>query len=225
MLVAMAPSVPYQSVLLRILHGAIAVMTILALGTGFWVYNTYDKRWGSLPLPNLADIQGIHGTIALTLFLLFPLFAFYSFHLGDRRLMQDSSWGDLPKLDQPKGWIALHRLANTCMLLALTLAVLSGRLMKEEWLPQGELTHLAYYAHLIGWIVAIAALAAHLLLGAKVGGLPLLLSMVQWGKRNNDTPQLWLNAIKLSQSTALKIIEGMVFGGIILALVLPVFNS
>lgn len=221
----MTPSAPYQSVLLRLIHGAIAVLTLLAIGTGFWVYNTYDQRWGSIPLPEVIEIQGIHGTIALTLFLLFPVFAFYSFHLGDRRLMQDGSWGDLPKLDQPKGWVALHRLANTCMLLALTLAVVSGRLMKEEWLPKGELDHLAYYAHLLAWAVAISALAFHLLLGVKVGGIPLLLSMVQWGKRDNDTPQIWLKAIKLSQSTPLRIIEAVVFGGILLALVLPAFST
>jgi hypothetical protein len=55
---------PYQPVLLRILHGVAALLVVLALITGFWVYNTYDKRWGSLPLPSLGDIQGIHGTIA-----------------------------------------------------------------------------------------------------------------------------------------------------------------
>ncbi|MFN9173628.1 MAG: cytochrome b/b6 domain-containing protein [Synechocystis sp.] len=72
----MTPSAPYQSVLLRLIHGAIAVSTLLAIGTGFWVYNTYDQRWGSIPLPEVIEIQGIHGTIALTLFLLFPVFAF-----------------------------------------------------------------------------------------------------------------------------------------------------
>jgi hypothetical protein len=221
----MTRSIPYQSVLLRLIHGTISMLTVLAIGTGFWVYDTYDERWGGLPLPKVGDIQGIHGTIALTLFLIFPLFALYSFHLGDRRLMQDASWGELSKLNQNKGWVALHRLANTVMLLALTLAILSGRMMKEEWLPQGELNHLAYYAHLMAWIVVVIALALHLLLGVKVGGVPLLLSMFRWGKRSHDTPQHWLGAIKVSQSMPLKVIEGIVLAGIILALVVPVLGT
>ncbi|NEO26447.1 MAG: cytochrome b/b6 domain-containing protein, partial [Kamptonema sp. SIO4C4] len=79
---------PYQPVLLRLLHGAIAILTLFALISGFWVYDTYDQRWGSLRLPQLSDIQGIHGTIALTLFILLPLLVLYSFHLGQRRLIQ-----------------------------------------------------------------------------------------------------------------------------------------
>jgi hypothetical protein len=39
---------------------------VSALVSGFWVCNTDDKRWGSIALPTLGDIQGIHGTIALT---------------------------------------------------------------------------------------------------------------------------------------------------------------
>lgn len=76
------PSSPYQPALLRILHGAAAGLAILAVISGFWVYNTYDKRWGRMALPDLGDIQGIHGTIALTFLLILPVFALYSFHLG-----------------------------------------------------------------------------------------------------------------------------------------------
>ena len=75
----MPQSSPYQPVLLRISHGAIALLTVLALVSGFWVYNTYDKRWGGFTLPKLENIQGIHGTIALTLLLTLPVFALYSF--------------------------------------------------------------------------------------------------------------------------------------------------
>lgn len=66
---------PYQPALLRILHGVAAVLAILALISGFWVYNTYDKRWGGFVLPQLGDIQGIHGTIALMFLLLLPVFS------------------------------------------------------------------------------------------------------------------------------------------------------
>jgi hypothetical protein len=59
-------------------------LVCLALLTGFWVYNTFDHRWGGLVLqaPGNLDIQGIHGTIALTFLLVLPLFAVYSFRLG-----------------------------------------------------------------------------------------------------------------------------------------------
>ncbi len=38
----------YQPVLLRILHGIAAALVALASISGFLIYNTYDKRWGSL---------------------------------------------------------------------------------------------------------------------------------------------------------------------------------
>lgn len=78
----MSQSSPYQPSLLRILHSAAAILIVLAIVTGFWVYNTYDKRWGGLALPTLGDIQGIHGTIALTFLLLFPFLHFTAFALA-----------------------------------------------------------------------------------------------------------------------------------------------
>jgi uncharacterized iron-regulated membrane protein len=95
----MAQSYPYQPILLRVLHGAAALLTVLALISGFWVYNTYDKRWGSLALPTLGDIQGIHGTITLTFLLLLPFFALYSFRLGYRRLVQEQAFRILTNLN------------------------------------------------------------------------------------------------------------------------------
>ena len=52
-----------------------AVLSLLALISGFLIYNTYDKRWGSLALPTLSDIQDIHGTIALTFLLFLTIFS------------------------------------------------------------------------------------------------------------------------------------------------------
>jgi Prokaryotic cytochrome b561 len=221
----MSPSHPYQPVLLRILHGFAAILTVLALITGFWVYNTYDQRWGSLALPTLGDIQGIHGTIALTFLLLLPFFALYSFHLGYRRLVQEQSLSQLKRLGEPAGWISWHRFANTLMLLAVTVAVVTGRMMKEEWLPAGEIHRPWYLAHLAAWVSVLMSFALHLLTGAKVGGVPLLRSMFNWKMRDGDTPRLWLQGIKLKHSSLiLKVIESIVIGGIIMAFMLPVFN-
>ncbi len=221
----MLPSSPYQPVLLRILHGATALLTLLALVSGFWVYNTYDKRWGSLALPALPDIQGIHGTIALTFLVLLPFFALYSFRIGDRRLVQDQSFSQLKQIGKPVWWISIHRFANTLMLLAATLAVVTGRMMKEEWLPAGEVDRPWYLAHLVGWAGVFLSLLLHLLLGAKVGGLPLLISIFRWGMRDQDTPSFWLQSFKISHSSlVLKGIEILVIGGIIMAFILPVFN-
>ena len=128
----MSQSKFYQPILLRLLHGTSALLTILALISGFWVYSTYDKRWGSLPLPQMPDIQGIHGTIALTFLLSFPFLAFYSFHIGYRRLIQDDSLSQLKQLDKPAWWVSLHRIANTLMLLAATFAVGTGRMLTSS---------------------------------------------------------------------------------------------
>jgi hypothetical protein len=221
----MPQPIPYQPALLRILHGAIAVLTVLALASGFWVYNTYDKRWGSLPLPKLGDIQGIHGTIALTFLLILPFFALYSFHIGRLRLAQESSLRQLKHFGKPVWWVAIQRLANTLMLIATTMAVVTGRMMKEEWLPAGEINKPWYLAHLIGWIGVLTSLALHLLLGAKVGGVPLIVSMFHWGMSDADTPRLWLRKIKIRHSSLLlKFIEIVVIGGIIMAFILPAFN-
>ncbi len=222
----MPQSSPYQPALLRILHGAAAILTVSALISGFWVYDTYDKRWGSLALPTLRDIQGIHGTIALTFLLLLPVFALYSFHLGYRRLVQEQSFSQLKQFGKAVWWISIHRFANTLMLLAATFAVVTGRMMKEEWLPAGEIHHQWYLAHLVAWIGVFISLALHLLIGAKVGGVPLLVSMFNWKMHDEDTPGSWLQGIKIKHSSlVLNVLEGVVIGGIFMAFILPVFNS
>uniref|UniRef100_B8HN85 Cytochrome b561 bacterial/Ni-hydrogenase domain-containing protein n=1 Tax=Cyanothece sp. (strain PCC 7425 / ATCC 29141) TaxID=395961 RepID=B8HN85_CYAP4 len=221
----MSQSSPYQPVLLRILHSVAALLTILALISGFWVYNTYDKRWGSLALPNLPDIQGLHGTIALTFLLLLPFFALYSFYLGYRRLIQARSFSQLKQPGQPVWWIAVHQFTNAAMLLATTFAVVTGRMMKEAWLPAGEINHPWYLAHLVAWLVVLFGLAFHLLLGAKVGGVPLLLSMFTWKVNPDDRPRSWLKGLRLNSSDPiLKVIEIIVISGIVLAFLLPAFN-
>ncbi len=217
---------PYQPILLRILHGAAAVLVLAALGSGYWVYTTYDRRWGSLTLPNLEDIQGIHGTIALTFLILLPVFVLYSFHLGYRRLVQAESFEHLKQPGKPIWWISLHRLANTQMLVAAVLAVVTGRMMQEEWLPAGELNHPWYLAHLAAWLVMICSLALHLLLGAKVGGLPLLASMLKLPVRAEDQPRSWLQGVIIKQpSLIVGLIEIVVMGGVAIAFIMPAFTT
>ena len=216
---------PYQPFLLRILHGIATIILILALISGFLIYNTYDKRWGSLDLPTIGDIQGIHGTITLTFLLFLPLFALYSFHLGYRRLVQEQSFRQLKQFGKPVWWISVHQLTNTLMLLAVTFAVVTGRMMKEEWLPAGEIHRQWYLAHLIAWVSVLISLALHLLMGVKVGGVPLLLSMFNGKIRSEDRPSSWFRGLKIKHaSLVLNVLEGIVIGGIIMAFILPVFD-
>lgn len=182
---------PYQPLLFRVLHGISAILLLAALVTGFWVYNTFDGRFGTLPLPKPVNVQDIHGTIALTALILFPVFAIYSFHAGQRKLIQPDSFPNLGRIGQPVWWVSLQRIINTLMLIAATFSLISGRKMLEEWLPKGETYHLWYSLHLIGWAVLVVCLALHVLMSAKVGGLPLLLSIVDGRIREEDSPKLW----------------------------------
>jgi hypothetical protein len=217
---------PYQPVLLRGLHGVASGLLVLALISGFLVYNTYDKRWGSIAFPAIGDIQGVHGTIALTFLLVLPAFALYSFRIGHHRLVQEQSLSQLKQVGQPVWWIAAHRIANTLMLLAATVAVVTGRMMKEEWLPAGEVNRVWYIAHLIAWGGVLMSLALHVLMGAKVGGVPLLLSMFNWKIRSADKPLAEIQTANVKRSSLLlKVIEGMVIGAIIMAFLLPAFNT
>ncbi|MEA5575353.1 cytochrome b/b6 domain-containing protein [Anabaena sp. UHCC 0451] len=238
----MTRSVPYQPLLLRILHGISGILVIAAIITGFLVYNTFDKRFGKLPIPKIDPIQDIHGTVGLFFLILLPAFAIYSFHAGEKRLLQPDSIPKLSQFGKPIWWVSLQRLANTLMLIASVLAVISGRMMKEEWLPIGELDHIWYYFHLIAWVIMVCCLAIHVLMSAKVGGAPLLLSMFSGKFRTEDSPRIWFISLRawlsnfssnfpaeinqLMQSNfSLRIIEVVVLVGIIVAFVLPVFFS
>jgi hypothetical protein len=192
---------PYQPLLLRILHGLTGVFLIAAILTAYWTYDTYDGRWGRIPLPTFADIEGIHGTFGLWTLLIFPAFVIYACHRGQRRLLQPDSLTKLTQVGKPIWWYTLNRLTNTIALLALTFALFSGKMMDETWLPKGELTHSWYYAHLISWVVMVAAIALHLLINAKIGGAPLLLSMLTWRFREQDSPKFWPNHLSQGWSS------------------------
>lgn len=196
----MSKTQPYQPSLLRLLHGLSATIGIGAIVTAALTYNTYDGRWGRLPLPKIPSIEGIHGTFGLFfLILLLPL-ALYSFYLGSHRLLSMAALGQVLGRETAVGdrvwWRSLHRLANTLMLLAAGLAVVSGRQVKEEWLPAGEFHHGWYSAHLAAWVVMVLCLGFHVGAAVRSGGWPLVRSMVMWRVRSGDEPRVWWSQIQ-----------------------------
>ena len=238
----MTRSAPYQPLIFRILHGVTGILVIGAIISGFLVYNTFDKRFGYIPIPKINPIQDIHGTFGVFFLILLPFFAVYSFHAGKKRLLQADSIQKLTQFGKPIWWVSLQRLVNTKMLFAAVLAVISGRMMKEEWLPTGEFDHIWYYVHLTAWLIMICFLAIHVLMSAKVGGVPLLLSILSWKVRVEDNPLSWYSRLcgwlsnfydniqgEINQfmagSLLLKIIEVIVLAGIIAAFILPLFLS
>ncbi|MBO0349893.1 cytochrome b/b6 domain-containing protein [Phormidium pseudopriestleyi FRX01] len=190
-------SIPYQPLLLRLLHGLNAILVLAAFITGFLVYDSWDGRWGRLGLSeanrNLIDI---HGTFGFLLFFVFIGFAIYSVRVGRKRLVAKNSISKLRNVGQPSWWYALHRIANTVMLLAAGLGVVSGKFQEENWLPQGQMNQPAYFLHLTAWILIGLSLAFHLLLSAKVGGIPLWQSMIQRDYRASESPKIWPQKIQ-----------------------------
>ncbi|WP_036479651.1 cytochrome b/b6 domain-containing protein [Myxosarcina sp. GI1] len=232
-------SQPYQPLLLRILHGITSLFAIAAIVTAFWTYDIYDGRWGRIYLPKYTEIEGIHGTFGLWTLLIFPLFVFYAFNRGQHRLIDSNSLVKLAEFGKPIWWYTLHRLVNTVSILALTLAVFSGKMMNEKWLPEGELNHVWYYVHLVGWLILVICIAIHLLMNIKVGGVSLILSMFNWRFRSEDSPKLWrrnfsiwrdrfgMSTVKqwLQSRSLLKIIEIFVLVAIILAWIVSLLKE
>lgn len=217
---------PYQPALLRLLHGGVALLVCGALGSGFLVYNAYDQRWGGLKLPLMTGLQDIHGTIGVMLFCLWPLFAVYSLRRGNQRLVQHDTLSQLGQVPQAIGWVAWQRGVNTLMLLAGTCALLTGRMMQEAWLPNGAVNQPWYLAHLASWLGLGLMLGLHGLMSAKVGGWPLIQSMWQWTVRSSDRPDRWLKGWQGRWGNRVLLgVEVLVFGGLGLALVLPLVLS
>lgn len=192
----MAKSQPYQPFPLRVLHGSIAALVILALFTGFLIYNVYDGRIGQLPIPTVPRIMGIHKLFGRLFLFIIPVFALYSFHAGRRRLWQEDSLKKLQDVGKPIWWYTLHRLVNSFLLLAAVFALVSGRQMDEGWMRSGDLTQVWYTLHLGSWVVMALSLICHLLMSFKVGGLPLLLSILSLKNRPGDTPAAWIRKFK-----------------------------
>jgi Prokaryotic cytochrome b561 len=187
---------PYQPLALRLLHGSIAALIILAIFTGVAIYNIYDGRIGHLPIPAIPRIMGIHKLFGRAFLLVIPFFALYSFQAGRRRLIQADSIEKLAEIGKPIWWYTLHRIVNTLLLIAATFALVSGREMDEGWLKQGELGHLWYTIHLSSWVMMFGCLAVHLLMSARIGGVPLLLSIVDLKYRFSDRPSILLKNLR-----------------------------
>lgn len=166
---------PYQPSLLRILHGAVAVLVPAAWISGLIVYSLHDGRWGRLPWQPGGDWIDIHGSLGVLLWPLAVLFGLYALSLGRARLRQPE---------------------NATALLGLALAVGSGKLMDEDWLRQGELDQLVYGIHLLAWLLIGAAVLWHVTAVLGRGGLPLARSMLSLQARPNDLPRHWPGQIR-----------------------------
>lgn len=167
---------PYQPSLLRLLHGAMALLVPLAWLSGLIVYTKHDGRFGGLNWRPAGDWIDWHGTIGVFLWPLALLFGLYALSLGRARL---------------------HQAANATALLALALAVGSGKLMNEDWLRAGQFDHLVYSVHLLAWLLLAIAVSWHVAAILNRGGVPLARSMFQLKLRRNDLPRDWVAQVGL----------------------------
>jgi hypothetical protein len=161
---------PYQPSLLRLLHGTTALLVPLAWLSGLLVYSNFDGRFGRLPFRLAGEWIDIHGMVGVLLWPIALLFALYALTAGR------------PRLRQP---------ANALALLALVLAVGSGKLMQEGWLREGQFDHLVYSVHLLAWLLLAGAVALHVLAVLQRGGWPLARSMASVQLRPGDQPRHW----------------------------------
>ncbi len=194
----MTKAQPYQPLLIRLFHGINALLIIACMITGFLVYDSWDGRFGQLGLTvENRSLIDIHGTFAFVLFFVFLVFLIVSIKLGKNHLAKSDDLGKLTnKVGENIWWYRLHRIVNTTILLSAILSIGSGKLQDENWLPNGEMNHIWYYIHLIGWLVMLLAIATHLLMSAKVGGMPLILSMFNAKYRPEESPKLWPQKIR-----------------------------
>jgi hypothetical protein len=195
-LVTMSSKAPYQPSLLRLLHGVSALLTLVAVISGYWIYNQFDGRWGRIDLPHIDAIMDLHHGIAGKATLVFVLLGLYGLTLGRHKLIQPSSLKYLTQVNAPVWWQSLHRLTNTFMLGGIVLAVLSGRQMNGGWLVQGDFAHGTYVVHLAAWGAIGLSFVLHLLMNVKIGGISLLLSIFSIKLRPNDMPKDWFGQIQ-----------------------------
>ncbi|KMM17532.1 Prokaryotic cytochrome b561 [Synechococcus sp. GFB01] len=166
---------PYQPSLLRLLHGATALLVLAAWLSGLAVYSLHDGRWGRLPITPTGDWVDLHGTAGVLLLPVAVLFAAYALTLGRRRLQRPS---------------------NALALGAVTLAIGSGKLMNEDWLRRGELHHWVYGLHLLAWLLVAGAVIVHLLGGLQLGGVAMLRSILSVHVRAGDQPRHWPGQVR-----------------------------
>jgi hypothetical protein len=161
---------PYQPSLLRVLHGATALLVVVGWITGLLLLGGFDGRWGRLPF-RLDDAWiELHGHVGLLLALVLLLFVPYALTLGAGRL---------------------RRVANSLPLLALALAVGSGLQMESEWLVDHATTPLPYALHILAWLLLAVSVPLHLIGAVRRGGWPLAGSMLSLQLRPHDGPIHW----------------------------------
>lgn len=170
----MGPVKPYQPALLRLLHGAVALLVPFAWFTGLAVYSTDDGRWGRIPGLS-GDWVDVHGTFGVLLWPVALLFALYALSLGSRYLKAP---------------------ANATALLALALAVVSGKWMDEDWLREGHFDQFVYSLHLLAWLLLALAVLWHVVAVLRRGGPQLALSMFASTMRPSDRPEHWIAQLK-----------------------------
>ena len=169
-------------------------MVIIAMITAFWTYNTYDGRFGKISwLPQWLEIEGLHGIFGLFSLLILPVFVVYVIHRGNKKIIQFNTFNQLKLVNKPIWWYSLHRLVNTSMIFSLTFAVFTGKMMNEKWLPQGELNHFWYYLHLSSLVILVFYISLHVLISVRIGGFPLILSMLDYQGKEKDNLQYWFN--------------------------------
>jgi hypothetical protein len=172
---------PYQPSLLRLLHGVTALLVPMAWLTGLVVYSAYDGRFGRLPINLPGEWIDIHGTVGVVLWPVALLFTLYALTAGRARLRQP---------------------ANAPALLALALAVGSGKLMEEDWLRDGQFDHLVYSIHLLAWLLIAIAVTLHVVGVLQRGGWHLARSMASLQLRPGDLPGHWFDQIRRSFPSA-----------------------
>jgi hypothetical protein len=191
----MAAKSPYQALLLRLLHGAIAVLLITAFKTGGGIFDAYGQKIENLLLPLEArqllatpilwhQIAGCSASIGLF------LFALYNFQFGRNRLVQKHSLQALKTVGQPIWWYTLHRLVNTWLLIGLTLVVVAGCLFSHS-ISHGQAIGELGMLHGIAFRIIMPSVVLHLLMSLRVGGVPLLLSMFNFKHRESDQSFSW----------------------------------
>lgn len=188
----MARTQPYQPLILRLLHASQGFLAILGILTGYWLLNTWDPQFGGLPLP-LAPESAIewHEDIGGVFSGAIAIFIVYSLWAGRRRLIQPKSIKHLTNIGKPAWWYALHRITNTALLIFASLAVISGDDLGHNVLENGVFSDWGYTLHVLSWLGLLLGTFLHIVLSVKVGGVPLLLSIVSFKIRPKDHPRHW----------------------------------
>ncbi|MEO1623052.1 MAG: cytochrome b/b6 domain-containing protein [Cyanobacteria bacterium J06632_3] len=194
---------PYQPLIFRCLHIVQGILLLLTMATGYWIFNTWDRRWLVLPLPRATEfVIELHEEVGGIFAGAIALFILYSILSGRRRLLQPNSLSHFTKIGRPIWWYTLHRLVNTGLLIMGGLVVLSGDALDDDAMMAGQFSDLAYSLHIFAWAAITVLLISHLLLSVKVGGIPLLLSPFSRKIRIKDLPIYWPKRI-LSRINAL----------------------